>query len=151
VGAVCGAVCFAFGREADPLLFAKGTLAGLAFSFTIGPLQHSHVWMPIRGLLGRIVLSPAHHQLHHSTNPRDFNTNFGSNLSLFDTLFGTLNMPTVARPHLTFGVTPLPPHPHALTGWLVTPFAESWSALRSHLRRARGAAGSVEVRVKSTL
>jgi sterol desaturase/sphingolipid hydroxylase (fatty acid hydroxylase superfamily) len=136
MGAAYGAACFAVGRGTDPLLLAKGTLAGLILSLTIGPLQHSHVWMPIRGFLGRIVLSPAHHQLHHSNNPRDFNSNFGSNLSVFDTLFGTLNMPAAARPSLTFGIDPSPPQPHALTGWLITPFAESWSALRGHFRPA---------------
>jgi sterol desaturase/sphingolipid hydroxylase (fatty acid hydroxylase superfamily) len=140
MGAAYGAACFALGTEPNPAFFAKTTIFSAVFSLTTGPLQHSHIWMPFRGLLGRIVLSPAHHQLHHSNNPRDFNSNFGSALSLYDTLFGTLNVPTVARPHLTFGVTPPPPHPHALTGWLLVPFAESWSALRPRLRRASVAA-----------
>ena len=40
-------------------------------------LQHSHMWIAFRGVLGRIIVSPAHHQVHHSANPKHFNKNFG--------------------------------------------------------------------------
>ena len=56
-------------------------------------LQHSHMWISFRGVLGRIFVSPAHHQVHHSGNPKHFNKNFGSCLALWDWMFGTLYVP----------------------------------------------------------
>ncbi len=56
-------------------------------------LQHSHMWIAFRGLAGRIFVSPAHHQVHHSDNPKHFNKNFGSCLALWDWMFGTLYVP----------------------------------------------------------
>ena len=65
-------------------------------------LQHSHMWIAFRGVLGRIFVSPAHHQVHHSGNPKHFNKNFGSCLALWDWMFGTLYVPAegarAARP-----------------------------------------------------
>jgi sterol desaturase/sphingolipid hydroxylase (fatty acid hydroxylase superfamily) len=51
------------------------------------------VWIAATGRLGRLVHSPAHHQLHHSTDPRHFDRNFGYALSLWDWAFGTLCLP----------------------------------------------------------
>ena len=59
-------------------------------------LQHSHMWISFRGVLGRIFVSPAHHQVHHSTDPKHFNKNFGSCLALWDWMFGTLYVPAQA-------------------------------------------------------
>jgi sterol desaturase/sphingolipid hydroxylase (fatty acid hydroxylase superfamily) len=60
-------------------------------------LQHSHMWIAFRGVLGRIFVSPAHHQVHHSANPKHFNKNFGSCLALWDWMFGTLYVPEKKR------------------------------------------------------
>ncbi len=45
-------------------------------------LQHSHMCIAFTGWLGRLFVSPAHHQVHHSGNPKHFNKNFGSCLAL---------------------------------------------------------------------
>ena len=60
-------------------------------------LQHSHMWIAFRGMLGRIFVSPAHHQVHHSDNPKHFDKNFGSCLALWDWMFGTLDHGTGPR------------------------------------------------------
>jgi sterol desaturase/sphingolipid hydroxylase (fatty acid hydroxylase superfamily) len=39
------------------------------------------------------VHSPAHHQIHHSTDPRHFDRNLGYALSIWDWAFGTLWVP----------------------------------------------------------
>ena len=54
----------------------------LTFTMTILHLRHSHVWLPFTGLAGRILQSPAHHQIHHSTNPKHFNKNLGFGMSI---------------------------------------------------------------------
>src|SRR6185436_15808177 len=62
----------------------------LAFVFVTVHLQHSHFWIAITGPLGRVFMSPAHHQFHHSDNPIHFDKNFGSCLAVWDWMFGTL-------------------------------------------------------------
>ena len=94
----------------------------LAFVWTLGHLQHSHFWISITGPLGRVILSPAHHQIHHSDNPKHFNKNFGSALSVFDWLFGTLHLPERKKEDLQFGVGEGAAHHHSAIGGLLTPF-----------------------------
>jgi sterol desaturase/sphingolipid hydroxylase (fatty acid hydroxylase superfamily) len=68
-----------------------------------GHLQHSQFWISCTGLAGRIFLSPAHHQIHHSRNPIHFDKNFGASLALWDWLFGTLHIPQRHNEHIRFG------------------------------------------------
>jgi sterol desaturase/sphingolipid hydroxylase (fatty acid hydroxylase superfamily) len=103
----------------------------LAFLWTTGHLQHSHLWIAITGPLGRVFLSPAHHQIHHSDNPKHFDRNFGSYLSLWDWLFGTLHMPERARERLSFGVGRRTTHDHTPSGVFAAPFAMAWRRLRA--------------------
>ncbi len=83
-------------------------------------LQHSHMWISFRGLAGRLFISPAHHQVHHSGDPKHFNKNFGSCLALWDWMFGTLYVPAREREMLSFG---FPDHPdaHTVKGEMVAP------------------------------
>lgn len=108
----------------------------VAFYFLTVHLQHSHVWIATTGLLGRVILSPAHHQIHHSDNPIHFDKNFGSCLSIWDWLFGTLHVPGRKRERLNFGVaTPAPDH-HTAMGSLVSPFVQAVGRLRWRPNRA---------------
>lgn len=85
-------------------------------------LQHTPVWIAFTGLAGRVLMSPAHHQIHHSTNPAHFNTNLGSCLSLFDWAFGTLHAPRREPEALRFGVEGEGEAPHGVKGLFVDPF-----------------------------
>jgi sterol desaturase/sphingolipid hydroxylase (fatty acid hydroxylase superfamily) len=68
-----------------------------------GHLQHSQFWISCTGLAGRVFLSPAHHQIHHSRNPIHFDKNFGASLAVWDWLFRTLHIPQRQRERLRFG------------------------------------------------
>ena len=55
---------------------------------TLHYLRHSHV--PLRfGWLEWVLMSPAHHQLHHSREVRHWDRNFCTTLSIWDRAFGT--------------------------------------------------------------
>lgn len=65
--------------------------AFLMYAIIISPtnfLLHAPYWISF-GPLEYLVTSPAMHSIHHSSDPRDFNRNFSTGLSLFDILFGT--------------------------------------------------------------
>jgi sterol desaturase/sphingolipid hydroxylase (fatty acid hydroxylase superfamily) len=109
----------------------------VAFLFITVHLQHSHVWMATTGLLGRVILSPAHHQIHHSDNPRHHNKNFGSCLSIWDWMFGTLHVPTRTRERLNFGVTTRAREHHTAVGSLISPFVQAAKRFRPRPARVR--------------
>ena len=113
------------------------------FIHTYVHLQHSHMWISFRGALGHVLVSPAHHQVHHSADPRHFNKNFGSCLALWDWIFGTLYIPSKEREPLVFGF-PNQPNAHTVKGELVEPFANAAGHLKPLLPRRRGLAPAEE-------
>lgn len=102
----------------------------LVFLFLLIHLQHSHFWIAATGPLGRVILSPAHHQLHHSDDPRCHDSNYGSCLAVWDWMFGTLVVPEKERPVLTFGAGPQLAANHTLLGTMGQPFINAWRRVR---------------------
>ena len=68
-------------------------------------LRHSHVWISYGSFWNNIFVSPAHHQLHHSRDPRHHDCNFGHIFSVWDRLFGTLYHP-VEGEAFEYGISP---------------------------------------------
>lgn len=98
-------------------------------SIVLSYLQHSHLWLATTGRWGRLILSPAHHQLHHSIDPAHYDRNLGNTIAVFDWAFGTLLIPTRTRQKLSFGVDDLGYDPHGFHGAILQPFAEASRAL----------------------
>lgn len=130
VGTAEASINFVLGRTI-PLFAVSGTnLLVLATEIALTHLQHSHFWISFTGPLGRLVLSPAHHQIHHSTDRRHFDRNFGSTLAIWDRLFGTLHMPSKRREKLSFGLDGLGYDPHTAKGGLLMPLMDAWAEIR---------------------
>ena len=122
MGGVGGVLAWAFGPAwSEPLMFGQNAIF-LVFVMTVVHLQHSHAWMTFAPL-GRWLLSPAHHQIHHSADPVHFGKNLGSCLAVWDRMFGTLHVPGERPATLTFGA--IADDPHSLTGGFATPFVEA--------------------------
>ena len=56
-------------------------------------VRHTHLKVSFGSLINQVILCPHYHQLHHSTNPKHFDKNFGLMLSIWDRIFGTLHVP----------------------------------------------------------
>jgi sterol desaturase/sphingolipid hydroxylase (fatty acid hydroxylase superfamily) len=140
MGGVHGAAVWVLGWPANEATLFGSNVILLTFVFLTVHLQHSHVWIAFTGVWGRIFASPAHHQIHHSTNPAHFGKNLGSCLALWDWVFGTLRVPTAAREPLVYGVEPGEESPHTITGGLITPFARAFAVLATWAPRAFGLA-----------
>ena len=130
MGVAAGLAHYGLGHGTAPLTIANSNVIVLAFFFLIGHLQHTHFWIAFTGLWGRIILSPAHHQIHHSTDPRHFNKNLGSFLAIWDWMFGTLYMPSKRRQKLDFGVEPKGAEAHTVKGGLVSPILRAAEQLK---------------------
>lgn len=130
-----GVTAYLFGDTTYQYALAETNIILIVFIHLYIHLQHTHVWIAFRGVLGRIFLSPAHHQIHHSTNPVHFNRNLGSCLALWDWLFGTLHIPAKTRERLAFGVEPIQEDAHTIGGEFVAPFGRAFAVMFGWLRR----------------
>jgi sterol desaturase/sphingolipid hydroxylase (fatty acid hydroxylase superfamily) len=88
-GIAFGVFSYAFGVSVEALAF-YGIDAFLVLKLLgFYHLKHSHLHLRFGPVLERIIVSPAQHQLHHSVDPRHYDTNFGTLISLWDILYGT--------------------------------------------------------------
>lgn len=129
IGGASGFLHWLFNRPTEIFAVDGKNILFLCFLWTIGHLQHSQFWIPFTGAWGRILLSPAHHQIHHSTDPAHFNRNLGSVLAVWDWMCGTLEIPAQKNPRLTYGVEEEGADPHSAAGMLLTPVVRSARAL----------------------
>ena len=89
-------------------------------------LLHSHIWLSWGPMLEHVIMSPAQHQVHHSTARQHWDKNMGGLFCLWDWMFGTLYVMR-QREYFTFGLGEGAPqiHANAVTAYL-RPF---WDAI----------------------
>ncbi len=94
-------------------------------------LRHSHVWLAYPQWLSRILVSPAQHQIHHSSDPKHFDKNMGLIFAFWDGLFGSLYIPKTYE-KLTFGLSRDNPNPFkSMSDIYLMPFAWARRTLRN--------------------
>ncbi len=70
--------------------------------------NHSNIYIPERldQLLRIILITPDVHRIHHSTIPKETDSNYGFSISLWDRLFGTyVEQPQVSQTQMLIGLT----------------------------------------------
>jgi sterol desaturase/sphingolipid hydroxylase (fatty acid hydroxylase superfamily) len=142
IGVFGGAAQYALGRQAVSFTLFDQNILMLLYIYLTAQLQHTQIWIPFTGAWGRLFMSPAHHQLHHSANPAHFNCNMGASLAIWDWAVGSLRMPSVVRPRLTYGASGHTHDPHGLMGLVVDPAVNALKALVSASFLRRTAAGA---------
>lgn len=120
-----GVFLYINGSSADYIQIGGQNIIMFAFYISFYHLRHTQIWLPVTGFWGHIVHSPAHHQLHHSTNPRHFDKNFGFCLSLWDWVFGTLYIPETHE-KITYGIGKESSRYNKLLPYLFLPFINNY-------------------------
>lgn len=103
IGVVTGAFLLIFPGELSVVSILGVNAGRFLFDVMGAQLRHSHVWLAFPGWLSRVLISPAQHQIHHSSLERHLDRNFGSQFALWDWMFGTLYVPE-RRETLRFGI-----------------------------------------------
>ena len=85
-----------------------------------GMLRHSPFWLSFGGSIERWLVSPAMHHIHHSSDPKHFDSNFGTALSVWDRLAGTISYADGA-PVTDFGIGEETGHFQSLSAIYVSP------------------------------
>ena len=89
VGAAQGVVVAALDPGMGIATIAGVNAAFVLASLALANLHHSHVWLGFPPWLERVLISPAMHQLHHSTEPAHHGRNYGQTLAVWDWVFGS--------------------------------------------------------------
>lgn len=111
IGTLVGPLLYLYGGEPGFPTILGLDVAAVAF-FALGHvLHHSHVWVYYGPIIGRIIVSPAQHQIHHSCLPRHLDKNFAEHWAIWDTIFGTLYLPQ-GRETLKLGLAGYQTQPH---------------------------------------
>ena len=105
IGIIGGGATYLLGWQARSFLLFNENVLMLLYIYLTAQLQHTQIWIPFTGAWGRLFMSPAHHQLHHSADPAHFNCNMGASLAVWDWLVGSLFMPPARSPRLTYGAS----------------------------------------------
>jgi sterol desaturase/sphingolipid hydroxylase (fatty acid hydroxylase superfamily) len=145
LSAYAGLFWYACGGE-----ISRYTLFGVTYlvficSALAANLRHSHVWLSFGPRIEHVLNSPAQHQIHHSDAARHFHKNFGTNLSLWDWMFGTLYVTGSNPEAISFGTAEQDAHRYmTLYGLIVTPFVDTACQLFPVKRGQAIAPGSSE-------
>ena len=89
-GVVISIFIFLFGSKVD-LVTVFGASVGVVIFHSLGSnLRHSHIKIRYPKIIERIFISPGQHQIHHSTEKKHFDKNFGVVFATWDLMFGSL-------------------------------------------------------------
>ena len=103
VGVVNGSYAYAYPNPADATWLVLSNLVVFAFYFFGYHLRHSHVWIMFPKGVRQVISSPALHLIHHSTDRRHWDKNFGRIFILWDRLVGAAYIPQ-EREEISFGI-----------------------------------------------
>lgn len=108
-------------------------------------LRHSHIWLSYPRWLSHVLISPAQHQIHHSTAPQHFDKNMGLIFAFWDRLFGSLYVPA-GYEKIKYGLSDQQPNPFASVGAMYfQPFREVWRMIRPGRFTARASLAAIAV------
>jgi sterol desaturase/sphingolipid hydroxylase (fatty acid hydroxylase superfamily) len=107
------------------------------FGGVFGYLQHSNVRVSL-GPLNYVFSMSELHRWHHAKDLREANTNYGSNLIVWDLVFGTFFWPRDREPPQEIGIPDLAAFPQRYWAQLCSPLR--WQRIRSESRSPQAAA-----------
>ena len=130
VGIVQAIVLFVLVGQINAATVYIGIYAWSIYVFFGAHLRHSHIWVSYGPIMEHILISPAQHQIHHSTAPIHHDKNFGEVFALWDWMFGTLYI-THGKEDVVYGIAngkgELIDQPYNnLRDALFGPFGEVW-------------------------
>jgi len=125
-----GTFLYLFGNQVDLITVLGVNVVVFIFNVTGSNLRHSHIAIYYWPWLEKILISPAQHQIHHSTLPRHFDKNFGAILAIWDRIGGSLHL-SERDTELKFGVSHkvIEDEQHLKTLYL-KPFGDAWRSIR---------------------
>lgn len=133
-GCAVGISYFLFGPTLSMLDILGANIFVFVFNMAGSNLRHSHVRWKWGDRVERWLISPAQHQIHHSTNPKHFDKNFGTTLALWDRMAGSLTLSAPVQ-RLRFGLGRHEPSHHSVADAYWRPVKAIMGRTKQALRR----------------
>lgn len=128
-GISIGLFLFLFGDQVDLITVLGVNIFVFVFNLAGSNLRHSHVAIHYWPWLEKLLISPAQHQIHHSTAPRHFDRNFGAALAIWDRMGGSLSL-SEPQTELEFGISrTIRANEQSLRTLYLTPFSDAARSL----------------------
>lgn len=129
-GCVTAMFVFIFGVQTSLITVLGASVLTFLFNVTGSNLRHSHVRIAYWSWLERLLISPAQHQLHHSSAEVHFDKNYGSVLAVWDLWGGSLTR-SVGQSKPRYGLSRRPvAGENNLSTLYLKPFTELYSSLK---------------------
>lgn len=133
VGIAQGLILFLLVGHIEMSVIYASTLAFNAYVFFGGHLRHSHIWISYGRVMEHILISPAQHQIHHSSDVKHHDCNYGEIFAFWDWMFGTLYVPD-GYEDLNYGLADsegniIPQKHPSLKDAMIGPFIEVWEEI----------------------
>lgn len=132
------AVClYLFGAKVDLYTVVGVNVFSFIFHVTGSNLRHSHISIRYWKWLEHLLISPAQHQVHHSTAREHHDKNFGAAFAIWDWVFGSLHLSEADR-KLTFGLPPKDASASNIFDIYTRPFLDMGRVVLRRVKRAEG-------------
>lgn len=143
VGLVNGVFAWVYPDPENARWLVASNVIVFVFYFFGYHLRHSHVWIMFPKGIRQVISSPALHLIHHSTDRKHWDKNFGRIFILWDRLVGAAYIPT-EREEISFGIgTSEDGQYNSVYRLYVLPFQKAAKLLRKKAeRRKRRGAGA---------
>lgn len=136
-GIVSGAIVYEFNISNVEAVALSLVASKIFIIATLDPLKHSHFKISF-GIFDRLLISPYMHQIHHSKIKIHWDRNFGTNLSIFDWIFGTAYKPAKGE-RIIYGISGHNDDKmqayNTLYGAYVTPLIKSAKIIRRNFKK----------------
>lgn len=134
MGIGLGAAEYFFVQEPGIMLVAGMNIITFIFYLLFYNLRHSHFWLHYPGKLGYFFVSPAMHQIHHSSEKRHWDKNMGFIFSFWDGWFGTLYVPK-AKEQFALGIGEESAEYNSVSRLYLLPFLKNWHRLQNRVQK----------------
>ncbi len=124
-----GAAQYLFVQPPSVAMIAGLNIFTFVFYLCFYNLRHSHFWLHYPGIWGKIFISPAQHQIHHSSEQRHWDRNFGFVLGIWDWMFKCHYVP-VEKEEFTLGIGAETMEYNSVKALYLLPFIKCWRRIR---------------------
>ena len=124
---------FFFGDQVNLIMVFGASVFSFTFNLLGSNLRHSPISISYWPIIERIIMSPVQHHIHHSNAEEHLDRNFGVVFSVWDWMFGSLQLSS-SEESLNFGLVGEKSNScNTLKGLYIDPFYMAWGSFLSFI------------------
>ena len=132
-GIIIAIFYFIYGNNVNLITIVGANIFSFWFHLVGSNLRHSHIRINYWPWLEKILISPAQHQIHHSTKKNHFDKNFGVTFAIWDFFFGSLYISKKGE-QFNFGISDkVLSNENNILYLYVSPFVGIYKIITNHL------------------